>query len=361
MQKQNMQKNVIFAKKNKKYFGHIKYLLLFYCLFQYEHLQIHNIMRKLYTVFLFIIVFSHHSFSQQEAQFSQNMFNNMAINPGYAGLRDAICFTGFVRQQWVGFVDADGHKGAPQTNLVSIDGNVKVLRGGLGATIMTDKLGFEDNIGVKLGYAYHLHLGPGRMGIGLQVGFLNKKIDFSKFKPIDATDPLLQSQNIETTMITDVSFGAFYQIPQSLYFGISTSQLLQSDGNLQASAATLDLKRHYYITAGYHYPLPINPSYELMPSILVKTDAASTQFDINALVKYNNQFWGGVSYRQTDAIVAMVGATFKEFNFGYAYDITTSAIGKEKRSSGSHEIMLGYCFNVKIERIPQSYRNVRFL
>jgi len=98
-----------------------------------------------------------------------------------------------------------------------------------------------------------------------------------------------------------------------------------------------------------------------MPSVLVKTDAASTQFDINALLKYNNQFWGGVSYRQTDAIVAMVGASFKDINIGYAYDITTSAMGENKRSSGSHEIMLGYCFKIEIERIPQSYRNVRFL
>jgi len=317
-------------------------------------------MRKLY-IFLILTAFPFILAAQQEAQFSQNMFNNMAINPAYAGMKDAICLTGFVRQQWFGFTDAEGNKGAPQTNLISVDGKVKFLRGGLGLTVFSDKLGFENNIGVKLGYSYHLHLGPGRLGIGANIGFLNKKIDFSKFKPIDLTDPLLQSQNVETTMIPHISAGLFYQIPKKMYFGFSTSQIAFSDGNFQATPAALDLNMHYYITGGYFYPLPMNPNYELFPSILVKTDGASAQFDINTLVRYNNQFWGGVSYRQTDAVVVMLGASFKEFNFGYAYDITTSELGKNKRSSGGHEIMLGYCFSVKIERIPQSYRNVRFL
>jgi len=318
-------------------------------------------MKKLYFVAFILFILTLNIHAQQEVQVSHNMYNNMAINPGYAGIREAICATAILRQQWVGFTDADGNKGAPQTNQISLDGQIKPLRGGLGLTIMQDKLGFEKNIGVKLGYAYHLHVGPGRLGIGAQVGFLNKEIDFSKFKPIDPTDPLLTSSAKESTMITDVSFGGFYTIPQKLYFGISSSQLLQSDGTLQGSTATLDLKRHYYIAAGYIYPLPMNPTIELLPSVLIKTDAASTQFDLNTLVKYNNQFWGGVSYRQTDAIVALVGATFKDINIGYAYDITTSALGKNKRSSGSHEIMLSYCFKIEIERPQQMYRNVRFL
>lgn len=318
-------------------------------------------MRKLYVIIVFFLLIATQIFAQQEAQVSHNMFNNMAINPGYAGMRDAICATAILRQQWVGFKDVYGNKGAPQTNLISLDAGIKPLRGGLGMTIMQDKLGFEKNISIKLGYAYHLFIGPGRLGIGAQVGFLNKEIDFSQFHPLDSVgDPLLTSKAKESTMITDISFGAYYQIPQKLHFGISTSQLLQSDGNL-GTKATLDLKRHYYIVAGYIYPLPMNPTFELLPSVLIKTDISSTQFDINALVKYNNQFWGGVSYRQTDAIVAMLGVSFKDINIGYAYDITTSDIGKEKRSNGSHEIMIGYCFKVEIERIPQSYRNVRFL
>lgn len=309
---------------------------------------------------LFLVFLSSVAFSQQEAQFSHNMFNNMAINPGYAGSNDAICATAIARQQWVGFKDADGNKGAPQTYLFSLDGAVNPLHGGLGMTIFQDQLGFEKNLGVKLAYAYRLSAGPGQLGIGAQVGFLNKSIDFTKFKPIDITDPKLQGQK-ETNMATDFAFGLFYKIENKLYFGLSASQLSQTDVEFSSALASPTLARHYYVSAGYYYPLPNNPALEINPSILIKTDFASTQFDINGLLKYNNQFWGGVSYRATDAIVILLGMNYKNFHFGYSYDVTTSSMGASGRSSGSHEVMVGYCFKIIREFQPQSYKNPRFL
>lgn len=315
--------------------------------------------------FLFFIFISVAAFAQQEVQVSHNMFNNMGINPGYAGMNDAICATAIVRQQWVGWEDPEGNKGAPQTYLLSIDGKVNPLRGGLGINIMQDQLGFEKNLDVKISYSYHLAAGPGTLGIGAQVGFLNKKIDFSKFLPIDLNDPLLQSTSVEGNMATDFAFGLFYQIPSKLYFGISSSQLSQADIAYASGLATPTLARHYYISAGYYYPLPSNPSFELQPSVLIKSDMASTQFDVNALCKYNNTFWGGLSWRAQDAIVVLLGYQ-KNFNVGtlkvgYAYDITTSAIGADGRSSGSHEIMIGYCFKIIKPEHHESYDNVRFL
>jgi type IX secretion system PorP/SprF family membrane protein len=309
---------------------------------------------------LFLVFLTSVAFSQQEAQFSHNMFNNMAINPGYAGSNDAICATMLARQQWVGFKDADGNKGAPQTYLLSVDGAVNPIHGGLGMTIYQDQLGFEKNLGVKLAYAYRLTAGPGQLGIGAQVGFLNKSIDFTKFKPIDVTDPKLLGQK-ESNMATDFAFGLFYKIENKLYAGISATQLSQAEVSYSSTLASPTLARHYYVSAGYYYPLPNNPSIEIDPSILIKSDLASTQFDINALVKYNNQFWGGVSYRATDAIVILLGMNYKNFHFGYSYDVTTSAMGSNGRSSGTHEIMIGYCFKIIKEFHPQSYKNPRFL
>lgn len=311
--------------------------------------------------FLFFFFVAVVAFGQQEAQFSHNMFNNMAINPGYAGSNDAICATLLARQQWVGFKDPQGNKGAPQTYLLSVDGAVNPLHGGLGMTIIQDQLGFEKNLGVKLSYAYRLAAGPGTLGIGAQVGFLNKKIDFSKFIAIDPSDPLLASTAKQGNMATDFAIGAFYKIPNKLYFGLSASQLSEADISYGSTLAAPKLARHYYVSAGYYYPLPGNPSLELDPSILIKSDFASTQFDVNALVKYNNQFWGGVSYRVTDAVVILLGMNWKNFHFGYSYDITTSALGSNGRSSGSHEVMVGYCFKIVHEFKPESYKNPRFL
>ena len=162
-------------------------------------------------------------------------------------------------------------------------------------------------------------------------------------------------------MATDFAFGLFYKIENKLYAGISASQLWEADVSYSTALVNPKLKRHFYATAGYCYPLPSNPSIEIDPSILIKSDLSSTQFDINALVKYNNQFWGGVTYRTTDAVAILLGMNYKNFNFGYSYDVTTSAMGADGRSSGSHEIMVGYCFKIIKEYHPQSYKNPRFL
>ena len=292
-------------------------------------------MKKNFT-FLFFLFVSFVAFSQQEAQFSHNMFNNMAINPGYAGSNDAICATLLARQQWVGFKDAQGDKGWPKTYLLSVDGPVSRLHGGLGLTIIQDQLGFEKNIGVKIDYAYRIAAGIGTLGIGAEVSFLNKKIDFSKFIAIDPTDPLLNPPGKEGNTTTDFAFGLFYKIPSKLYFGLSATQLRQADIKYGGSLASPTLARHYYVSAGYFYPIPGSPSLELDPSLLIKSDLTSTQFDVNALLKYNNQFWAGVSYRATDAIVVLVGMNWKSFHFGYSYDITTSPMGLLWSTSAAH-------------------------
>jgi type IX secretion system PorP/SprF family membrane protein len=93
--------------------------------------------------------------------------------------------------------------------------------------------------------------------------------------------------------------------------------------------------------------------------VFLKTDAASTQFDINVRALWKNMVWAGVSYRIDDALGVMAGVNIKSFRVGYSYDVTTSGINNY--SSGSHEIMLGYCYKLRSPISNQRYRNVRFL
>jgi len=321
-------------------------------------------MKKVLTFWILLSLINITAFSQQEAQFSQNMFNNMAINPGFAGHTEAICATAIARTQWMGFTDPQGNKGAPQTYLLSVDGNVNPIRGGLGMVIYQDKLGFEKNLGVKLGYAFQTNIGPGKLGIGAQVGFLNKTIDFSKFIYIDANDPTLQASNKPSDMLTDFAAGVFYSIKDKLYAGISSSQLSEAQSSFGGNLASPKLKRHYYLTAGYQIPLS-DPAFEVDPSLLVKSDGASLQFDINALVWYNNKFWAGLSYRPSDAIVVLLGLrpipNNEDFKFGISYDVTTSALGAKGRSNGTFEVMLNYCFKIVIPHTPSSHGNTKKL
>ena len=135
---------------------------------------------KKYLLLFSLLFTSAIAFSQQEPQYTQNMFNILSFNPAYAGSNGSICLTGFYRQQNTGFKQEDkqGNKSnaGPQDILVSIDAPVKFLHGGIGLIVNQDKLGFETNLNLKLAYAYRFNMGLGNLSIGLQAGFNNKSI-----------------------------------------------------------------------------------------------------------------------------------------------------------------------------------------
>jgi len=288
-------------------------------------------------------------FAQQEPQFSQNMFNILPVNPGYAGSSDAICATILYRNQWVGFT------GAPKTMLLTVDAPVKFLRGGVGLTIFNDELGADKTFGAKLAYAYKMDIGPGQLGIGVSAGIINKTLLGTKLNPFidDGSDTAIPVSDDKRTT-NNLGFGLYYNT-DILYFGISLSQLLESEVNY--SIGNIKLKRHYYLTAGY--TVRLTPSLELTPSVWLKSDGIVVQGDINVVAMYNNQFWGGITYRLQDAVVPLIGVKWNNIKIGYSYDITYSDI--KGYSSGTHEIMLGYCFKMSENKSAQRYRNVRFL
>ena len=297
--------------------------------------------------------------AQQEPQFTHNVFTRMAINPAYAGSSGDISVTGLMRQQWVGFKDMDGEKVAPQTYLLTADMPVSLVHGGLGISITSDQLGFENNVGVRLNYAYRTVAGNGDLAFGPVIGFLNKSIDFGKLKPTQSGDPVLGSAE-ESTMMMDVGLGAYYEVKNRYFLGISTSQLIQTSSSIGVDATNYNLKRHYYAHGGYIYTLPDNPLIKLQPSLFIKTDFVSTQFDVNLSALYNERFCGGISYRLQDAIAFLLGLSYKSLIFGYSYDLTTSRLGSAG-SSGSHEIFLNYRFKLQLGKNPRSYRNTRYL
>jgi type IX secretion system PorP/SprF family membrane protein len=295
------------------------------------------------------------SISQQEPQFTLNPFNHMAVNPGYAGLRDAICVTGIIRQQWVGLNDEENNHIAPETFVISGDAPIRLLHGGVSAVVMQDKIGYFKDVYVKVGYSYNKSLAGGELGIGFNVGFINKSLDFSKLKPVEQGDPILSSAE-ESTMFTDFNFGAFYLEPGGLYLGLSASQLLENARNL-GNNYEYTLKRHYYGTAGYELSWIRNPAYVFTPSVFVKYDGVTAQVDLNALIEYNRKVWGGISYRLQETTAVMIGLNIKDLSLGYAYDIPLSKIG----GAGSHEVMVRYCFKLELEKTKKSFRNTRFL
>lgn len=306
--------------------------------------------KSLLTLSLSVACFA--GIAQQDVQFSQNMFNKLAINPGYAGTSRAICATLFYRNQWMGF------DGAPKTILFSGDAYIPKIHGGLGLTFFNDQLGFDKSNHIKLAYSFNQPIGPGVLGIGVEGGVIMKSLAGAWLAPTDYTKDAAIPGDVSSTTY-DVGFGIYYAT-QQLYVGVSSTHLPESE--LTASVNNKKLQftnvRHYYVTAGYAFPLG-NPDWELEPSVFVKSDAASTQFDGNLRVIYQKTFWGGVSYRLTDAICPMIGFQKSGFKIGFSYDVTTSDI--KNYSSGTVEAMVGYCFKVIPPVKKQSHQNVRFL
>lgn len=319
-------------------------------------------MNRIFTSVLILLgfVIINDAKAQQEHQVSHNMFNNLYVNPGFAGSSDAICGTLIGRNQWMGF------PGAPKTAVFSLDAPVRLIGNcGVGLSVLSDKLGYEKNTGVKVDFAKKLAVGNGVLGLGLSGAILSKSYDYSGFKPIESGDALLNSTSVEQAMIFDLGFGAFYKIPDKLYVGLSGTQLLGSKGDYGVAAlkSTPQLARHAFFTAGYYHDL--TSTIQLQPSIFLKSDFSSTQLDVNLLALYNQRFWGGLSYRTQDAVSVLVGLhpltsnLGKSLRIGIAYDLTTSQIGRNGGAS-TVELMIGYCFKIEHKPSVSSYRTVRF-
>lgn len=289
--------------------------------------------------------------------FTQYYNSLMFFNPAFAGMREGICVNGIYRQQWSGFKDINGDIVSPQDFLLTVDSPLKVLHGGIGGSIIQDKLGQQSDIVVQIDYSFHLNLSFGTLGIGAGLNIVNRSIDGSKFRPV-VDDPILPKSN-ESDMRLDASAGLFLSQPDRYYFSIAVINLLETGFKKfdPSGNAMTKLDRTFTIAGGYTFILPRNPLFEIIPSFMILSDIASTQYNISGIVKYNDKFWGGLNYRFQESVGFIVGVRFKDFRIGYSYDWNTMKLN----IPGSHEISLGYCFKIKGDRSKTSYKNTRYL
>ena len=297
----------------------------------------------------------------QQAPIFTNYNNSYAyINPGFAGLSEGVNVLGIYRQQWAGFTDTDGNEIAPTTLLVTGDMPIRALGGGISFSVLNDQLGFEKNTNVGLGYSYHIDMGGSTMGLGVSVSLLNRTVNFGQLVTTQPGDPLISQLGEESGMLFDLSVGAFWQIPESFYVGVSAINLLNTTGKAlgdDQTAASFTTDRTLYFVAGYPFLFETMPAFKFIPSVNVMTNLSSAQLNAGAKVVYNDLFSLGVNYRPEESVGITVGLTIKDFVLGYAYDINTMGYN----IPGSHEIALSYCFKLDMNRTPRDYRSVRYL
>ena len=281
-------------------------------------------------------------FGQQDAQYTQYMYNMVVINPAYAGSKGVPSIGLLGRTQWVG-VD-----GAPQTATLSFNSPIGKATG-LGLSIIHDEIGPVKENNIYADFSYTIFTGEeGRLAFGLKAGVT--LLDIGYLNTVDP-DPLNEPVNQASP-----NFGAgIYYYNNKFYAGLSAPNFLETrhleTGNGYVSTASE--KMHYFLTAGYVFDL--SDDLLLKPSTMFKaTSGAPLSVDLSLNLLVNQMFEVGLSYRFDDSISGMAGFQVNnDFRIGYAYDYTTSNFGDY--NSGSHEIILLFEFNRRNIKSPRFF------
>ncbi|UXP33997.1 type IX secretion system membrane protein PorP/SprF [Reichenbachiella agarivorans] len=298
---------------------------------------------KIIPIVLGILLMAQGLSAQQQVMYTQYMFNQLAINPAYAGIHDGISTSFLARHQWVGF------DGAPKTQTFSIHSPIKYRSVGLGAVLIRDEIGLTDQLGAYFSSSYWINFANNtKLSFGIQASFNQYKVDYSE-NPNN--DPNLASQNIND-IAPNAGVGMMWHSEQ-FYLGFSIPQLVNySLDPVGKSSQDPDAKliRHYFVSAGYVFEL--NRNLKLKPNLLFKwVKGAPFEIDINANFLIKELIWLGISYRSLDSFDALFQIQVTpQFQLGYSYDfLTTSELSRV--NSGSHEIMINYVFKRKGDKI----------
>ncbi|ASZ13190.1 type IX secretion system membrane protein PorP/SprF [Chitinophaga pendula] len=302
-------------------------------------------MKRVVLIIVIVCLYGEAVQAQQDAMYTQYMFNMMGVNPGYAGSRGILSATAMYRRQWVGI------NGAPETATVSFDMATRNNKVGLGIQAFDDRVGIVHSTGLYATYAYRIRFeDKGSLAIGLQGGFSNYKANLTKVGLIDPNDPSF-AQNINTIL---PSFGAgVYYNSDRFYVGFSVPNLVKSylrKDEVQYRADVIAKKYlHFFFIAGYVFDL--GNEFKLKPSTLVKAvRGAPVQLDVNANLWIKDVVSVGASYRTGDAVSGLLEVQIThQLRIGYAYDHTISKL--VKFNQGTHEIMLRYEFGWEKGRI----------
>lgn len=299
-------------------------------------------MKKFFYIILFLLV-SKQLLAQQDAMYSQYMFNMMAVNPAYAGSREVLSITGLSRAQWVGV------EGAPLSSTVSLDMPIKSKHIGLGLQVFNDKIGVGTSNGFYGSYAYRIKMNRSTLAFGLQGGLVHFTTQYASLR-LDGPQIYIPDRAFqENANILIPSAGAgVYLSDDRYYVGASIPSLLntQLSSNTQVRINKYD---HLFLMGGYVFAL--NRDFKLKPSVLLKAvTGAPMELDLNANFWMYDIFAIGASYRTGDAAVGMIELqAAPNFRIGYAYDYSFGEL--RHFHSGSHELLLRYEFGYAKDRI----------
>lgn len=300
-------------------------------------------MKSLFKIIIAVLAMGSMSiaFSQQDAMFTQYMFNEVTINPAYAGSHDVVSMTGLLREQWVGI------DGRPRTQSFNVHTPLRNKKIGLGLSLVNDKIAVSNNLNVNGAFSYRIPLGKTKnLQFGLQAGITNNKTDLGALKVEDGSESSFSSGSVSELL---PNFGAgLYYFTEKFYLGISIPQIMNNSLS-KGGVSLAKQERHYFLTSGYVFKL--SPTLKFKPSIFYKyVGGAPMELDVTASLIYKDRFWGGLAWRSFDSADLLLGFQATEQLFiGYAYDYTLTELNDY--NSGSHEVVVNYRFSFSPKKV----------
>ncbi len=271
------------------------------------------------------------SFAQQDAQYTQYMYNTINVNPAYAGSRGALSIFGLHRAQWVGM------DGAPVTNSFSVNTPINESKIGIGVSVVNDKIGptVANKISADISYTIQTSE-TWKLSFGIKGSADMFDLNVNDLNPEDQNDPQFQNYQKFTPNVG----AGIYLHSDKAYVGLSIPNMIQTNNYNDEEVAIYKELMSYYLIAGYVFD--INYNLKFKPALMTKlTSGAPLQIDLSANFMYNDKFVLGAAYRWDAAFSGMAGFQVYEGLFvGYAYDSDTTNL--KNYNSGSHEIFLRF-------------------
>lgn len=299
--------------------------------------------------------------SQSDSQFNHYFRIMGYYNPAYAGKTGDLNANVLYRLQWIGM---QGNR--PKALVLTGDMPLKIKKTnhGVGISVLSEKIGLDEDLYISGQYAYKKKIGKGTLSIGLQLGLMSKSFRADSLRFVESEDH--GTEDIEKVKMDakglDLGFGLFYST-NKYYIGLASTRILEPNLKLSENIER-KVARGYNLTAGYNIQTR-NPLIELQPSVFAQMSSRMVAADITARVVYNKMFNGGLGTRISDngnfnALILYLGASIKKFHVGYAYEYPTTPISNA--SSGSHEFMVTYRLNLnKKDGIKNKHKSIRIL
>jgi len=287
---------------------------------------------KLFFFVILLVTYMGHA--QQDAQFTQYMYNTININPAYAGSRGALSIFALHRDQWVGL------DGAPKTNTISLNTPINNSNVGLGVSLVNDKIGptNENQFSVDLSYTVPTSE-TWKLSFGIKGTADIFNLDVTKLNPETQGDP--QFQNLNNDFSPNIGAGIYWH-SDNAYIGLSVPNFIQTNRYDDNDVAIYKDKINYYLMGGYIFDF--SQEVKFKPAVLTKmVEGAPLQVDVSANFLFFEKLTLGVAYRWDAAVSAMAGFQLTDgLYLGYAYDNETTKL--RNYNSGSHEIFLRFEF-----------------